>query len=169
MESSSRGTGGLKATTATRLQAATGSLLMGTGVALTDYLDSPRRRTMAYAGLLTVGIGVIGMIPRAAGGRYLFPDDPALLNDQLRQQLGDLGITPGPASDHSGARGPVATWIYLGLFLLFFAVLIRVDMVLTKRLARVLSRRGIARPYTVIGMFYAAAVYAAYELDMGMK
>ena len=163
MDSSSRGT-----TTSTRLQAATGSLLVGTGVALTDYLDSPRHRALAYAGLMAAGTGVVGMIPRADGGRYLFPEDPALLNDQLRQQLGDLGITPGPASDHEGARGPVATWLYMGLFVLLLAVLIRLDMVLTKRVARFLSRRGITRPYTVIGIFYAAAVYATFELDMGM-
>lgn len=153
-------------TTSARLQAAAGSLLVGTGVALTDYLDSPRRRALAYAGLMTAGVGVVGMIPRADGGRYLFPDDPTLLNDQLRHQLGDLGITPGPASDRSGARGPLTTWLYVGLFVLFLAVLIRLDMVLTKRLARFLSRRGITRPYTVIGVFYAAAVYATYEVDM---
>lgn len=153
-------------TTSSRLQAATGSLLVGTGVALTDYLDDPRRRALAYAGLMAAGVGVVGMIPRADGGRYLFPDDPTLLNDQLRHQLGDLGITPGPASDRSGARGPLTTWLYVGLFVLFLAVLIRLDMVLTKRLARFLSRRGITRPYTVIGMFYAAAVYATYEVDM---
>lgn len=148
------------------LQAALGATLVGTGVALIDYLDSPRQRTLAYAGLMGAGIGVIGMIPQDDGSRYLFPDDSTLLNDQLRQDLGDFGVTPGPASDYEGIRGPVAAWLYVGLFLLFTALIIRLDMAFTKRIARFLSRRGASRPYTLLGIFYAATSYATCELDM---
>ena len=152
--------------TSARLQAALGATLVGTGVALTDYLDSPRHRALAYAGLMGAGIGVIGMLPQGDGSRYLFPDDSTLLNDQLRQELGDLGVTPGPASDYEGIRGPVATWLYIGVFLLFAVLIIRLDMAFTKRLARALSRRGVSRPYSVLGIFYAATSYVTCEFDM---
>lgn len=155
--------------TPSRLQAALGATLVGTGVALTDYLDSPRQRALAYAGLMGAGIGVIGMIPQDDGSRYLFPDDSTLLNDQLRQELGDLGVTPGPVSDYEGIRGPVATWLYVGLFLLFTALIIRLDMAFTKRLARVLSRRGVSRPYSVLGILYAVTSYVTCEFDMRVR
>lgn len=151
-----------------RTQVAAGAALVGTGVALTDYLDSPGKRAFAYTALMGVGLGVVGMTTQPDGRRYLFGDDPTLLNDQLRQELGDLGITPGPASEADSLilRGPVATWIFIIVFLLIATLLIRLDMAVAKRIARFLSRRGVSRPYSIIGIFYAAAVYAIFELDM---
>lgn len=151
-----------------RTQAAAGSVLIGTGVALTDYVESPVRRALAYMGLMGAGVGVIALTTHEEGNRYIFGDDSRLLTDQLRQEIGDLGVTtPGPASDRGALaqHGLLLTGLFVAAFLIFLVLSIRVDMAFTKWITTHLRKRGVGRPYTVVGIIYAALTYATFEID----
>lgn len=152
-----------------RAQAAAGSTLIGMGVALNDYVSSPRRRALAYLGLVGAGVSVIALSADEDGHPYIFSDDSRLLNDQLRQEIGDLGVTtPGPAADTDALaqHGPLLTWLFVAAFLLFLVLSLRVDMAVSKWLSTHLRKRGVGRPYTVVGIIYAALSYAIFELDI---
>lgn len=152
-----------------RAQAAAGSVLIGTGVALNDYVSSPRRRALVYLGLAGAGVSVIALGADEEGNRYIFGDDSRLLADQLRQEIGDLGVTtPGPAADADALaqHGPLSTWLFVAAFLFFLVLSIRVDVAVSRWLSTHLRKRGVGRPYTVVGIIYAALSYAIFELDI---
>lgn len=153
------------------MQAAAGSALIGTGVALNDYVKSPVRRALVYGALVLGGTGVIAFSEDATGKKYIFGEDSTLVFDQIRQDIGDLGITPGPDSDaqYINERGPLITWLLLAVFALAFVTLVyasvRVDLAVMKKLAGFFEKRGKKHPFSWTGMVYAAAVYAIFELD----
>lgn len=152
-----------------RTRAAAGAVLIGMGVALPDYVSSPFRRMLAYLGLMSAGVGAIALTTDEGGQRYVFGDDARLLTDQLRREIGDIGVaTPGPASDTEGLapQGPLRTWLFLAAFVVFLVFSVRMDMAFSKWLAGKLRRRGVARPYTAIGVIYAALTYATFEMDI---
>ncbi|ALC04701.1 hypothetical protein CDES_01105 [Corynebacterium deserti GIMN1.010] len=154
------------------MQAAAGSAMIGAGVALRDYVQSPWGRALGYGGLVLSGATVIALGETAEGQRGIFGDDNAVVVDQIRQEIGDLGITPGPESDVDSVieRGPLVTWLLLGLFALTFIALtylsIRMDFAFMNKLAGFFEKRGATRPFTCTGVIYAAVVYALFEVEM---
>ena len=153
------------------MQAAAGSALIGAGVALNDYVKSPVGRALGYGGLILGGAGVIAFSEDATGKNYIFGEDSTLVFDQIRQDIGDLGITPGPDSDaqYLNERGPLVTWLLLAVFVVAFVALVyisvRVDMMVMKKLAGFFAQRGAKRPFSCAGMVYAASAYVLFELE----
>lgn len=145
-----------------RIQRAAGSALIGAAVALPDYVDSPRRRLMGWAALACTGVGVLAL---DTGRPELSDPDATLVLDQIRQEIGDVGLTPGPDSDD---RGPVLTWLLIAVLLLIFALgvvlSVRLELATLRALAGFFRRRGVPRPYTLTGALYAALLYAILEL-----
>lgn len=158
-----------------RLQVAAGSALIGAGVASHDYIKSPFGRALSYGSLVLSGAGVIATSQDVSGKGSIFGEDSAVMVDQLRQEIGDLGVVPGPESDVDAMneRGPLLTWLLLGVFALVFVAFIyasiRMDMAIMKKVAGFFHKRGARRPFSCTGMVYAAAIYALYEIEAGIK
>ncbi|ANE02941.1 hypothetical protein [Corynebacterium crudilactis] len=158
-----------------RMQVAAGSALIGAGVAVNDYVQSPVARAVGYGSLVLSGAAVVAMGQDRSGEKYLFSADSATMVDQIRQEIGDLGVTPGPESDVDAIteRGPLVTWLLLAVFIIAFVALVylsvRLDLAVMKKLAGFFEKRGASRPFTCTGMVYAAAVYAIFELEERTK
>lgn len=54
----------------------------------------------------------------------------------------------------------------MAAFLFFLVLSIRVDVAVSRWLSAHLRKRGVGRPYTVVGIIYAALSYAIFELDI---
>lgn len=148
-----------------RIQRATGSALIGAAVALPDYAAGPRRRFLGQAVLGATGLGSIALGLEDQGERFLTGEDSTVVLDQIRQEIGDLGITPGPESDE---RGPLLTWLLIGVllpvFLVGVVIAVRLELATLRALAGFFRRRGIPRPHTLTGALYAALLFAILEL-----
>lgn len=161
--------------TRTRLQVAAGSALVGAGVAVNDYVDSPVRRALGYGALALSGASVIAVAQDGSGEQSIIAKDSATMVDQLRQEIGDLGVTPGPESDVDAVseRGPLVTWLLLAVFIISFAVIaylsFRLDMAVMNKIAKFFEKRGASKPYTCTGVVYAAIVYAMCEWEVRKK
>lgn len=158
-----------------RLQVAAGSALVGAGVAVNDYVDSPVRRAISYGALALSGATVIAMGQDPTGERPIIAKDSATMVDQLRQEIGDLGVTPGPESDVDAVRerGPLLTWLLLAVFVISFVTIgylsFRLDMAVMNKIAKFFEKRGASRPFTCTGVVYAAIVYAMCEWEVRKK
>lgn len=158
-----------------RLQVAAGSALIGAGVAVNDYVQSPVRRAISYGALALSGATVIAMGQDPTGERSIIAKDSATMVDQIRQEIGDLGVTPGPESDVDAIteRGPLVTWLLLAVFVVAFFTLVyfsmRMDVAVMRRIAKFFEKRGASRPFTCTGMVYAAFIYAICELEARTK
>lgn len=125
-----------------RLQVAAGSALVGAGVAVNDYVQSPVRRAIGYGALALSGATVIAMGQDPTGERSIIAKDSATMLDQIRQEIGDLGVTPGPESDVDAIteRGPLVTWLLLAVFVVAFFTLayfsMRMDVAVMRRIAK---------------------------------
>ncbi|BAU94570.1 hypothetical protein N24_0308 [Corynebacterium suranareeae] len=161
--------------TRTRLRVAAGSALVGAGVAVNDYVDSPVRRALGYGALALSGASVIAVAQDGSGEQSIIAKDSATMVDQLRQEIGDLGVTPGPESDVDAVseRGPLVTWLLLAVFIISFAVIaylsFRLDMAVMNKIAKFFEKRGASKPYTCTGVVYAAIVYAMCEWEVRKK
>jgi len=140
--------------------------LVGTAVALPDYLRSGPLRALAVGGLLVGGGALVAVLNSFDED----PDnDPRLMMDQFRRSIGDIGSVPGPESDTPPGDFSTATaaqtWTVILVALLVIAVLVRLDAAVQRRVARWLLRRGVSRPNTWIGAVAAAIVFVVSEVS----
>lgn len=139
--------------------------MVGTAVALPDYIRSGPLRA-----LVTAGIGVGGAALVAVLNSFdEDPDnDPAVMFDQLRRSIGDIGSVPGPESDTPpgdfSTASPVQTWTVIIAVLAVLFVLLRLDSALQRRVVAWLRRRGVARPNTWLGGVATVVVFALAEV-----
>lgn len=139
--------------------------MVGTAVALPDYISSPRLRALATAGTGVGGAALVAVLNSLDED----PDnDPAVLVEQLRINIGGIGAVPGPESDippgDFSTASPAQTWTIITAALLVMIVLVRVDAALQRRLVASLRRRGVARPNTWLGGVAATVVFAVSEI-----
>ncbi|QGU03512.1 hypothetical protein [Corynebacterium comes] len=139
--------------------------MVGTAVALPDYLSSRPLRA-----LVTAGIGVGGAALVAVLNSFdEDPDnDPALMVDQLRRSIGDIGSVPGPESDTPpgdfSTASPLKTWTVIVVALLVIVALVRLDAALQRRIVAWLRHRGVSRPNTWMGGVATVLVFAVSEI-----
>lgn len=138
--------------------------MTGVFVALPDFITSRLLR----AGVATVfGIGGGALLGHFAGYQGNPDEDPMVTFDRWRQAIGDIGHTGGPESDTpAGALdldSPVRTWLFIGAALLVVILLLRVDAVTRRWLARKLRDRGVGYPNTVLGVISFAVVLLVAE------
>lgn len=144
--------------------------MTGLFVALPDYISS---RLLRGAVTTAIGLGGGALLASLTGYRgsvdaAAVPDtDPAVWVDRMRQSIGDIGAFEGPASDSpAGALNldsPLRTALILGAALLVILLLMRLDVVTRRWLARKLSERGVRRPNTVLGLISFAVVLLVNE------
>ncbi|MCS5478221.1 hypothetical protein NYP18_00940 [Corynebacterium sp. YIM 101645] len=139
--------------------------MVGTAVALPDYISSRPLRALATAGIGAGGAALVAVLNSFDED----PDnDPTVMFDQLRRSIGDIGSVPGPGSDTPAGdfstASPVQTWTVIIGALAVLAALLRVDAALQRRLVAWLGRRGLSRPNTWLGGVAAAVVFAVAEV-----
>lgn len=139
--------------------------MVGTVVALPDYISSPRLRALATAGTGVDGAALVAVLNSLDED----PDnDPAVLVEQLRTSVGGIGAVPGPDSDTPpgdfSTASPAQTWAVIAVALLLIFVLVRVDAALQRRFVAWLRRRGVARPNTWLGGVAATVVFVVSEI-----
>ena len=139
--------------------------LVGTAIALPDYIRSGPLRVLATGGILLGGgalVAVINSFDEDPG------NDPRVVMDQFRRSIGDIGRCRGrgrtPAGDFSTASA-AQTWTVILLALLLIAVLVRLDAAVQRRVAAWLRGQGVRRPNTWIGAVAAAVVFAVSEVS----
>lgn len=139
--------------------------LVGTAVALPDYVRSGPARVLATGAVVLGGaalVAVLNSFDEDPG------NDPAVMVDQLRRSIGDIGSVPGPGSDTPpgdfSTASPATTWTVIIVALLVIAVLVRLDAAVQRRVVRWLRGRGVARPNTWLGGLAAAVVFAVSEV-----
>ena len=140
--------------------------LVGTAVALPDYLHSKPLRVLTTGAIAVGGAALVAVLNSFDED----PDnDPAVMVDQLRRTIGDIGSAPGPDSDlppgDLTTASAAQTWTVIIVALLLIGLLARVDAAIQHRIARWLSRRGVSRPHTWIGGVAAAVVFALSEVS----
>lgn len=139
--------------------------MVGIAVALPDYITSRSLRA-----LVTAGIGVGGAALVAVLNSFdEDPDnDPAVLVDQLRQSIGNIGSVSGPESDTPPgdltSASPAQTWTVIALALLALLVFVRLDAALQRRIVTWMGRRGVSRPNTWLGGVSAVVVFVVSEI-----
>ncbi len=139
--------------------------LVGTAVALPDYVRSGPARVLATGAVVVGGAALVAVLNSFDED----PDnDPAVMVDQLRRSIGDIGSVPGPGSDTPpgdfSTASPATTWTVIVVALLVIFALVRLDAALQRRLVGWLRRRGVARPNTWIGGVAATVVFAVSEV-----
>lgn len=137
--------------------------IAGISIALPDYVPS-RAGRLLINGLL--GVGGLGLVAYLNAVDENPGNDPAVLLDRMRQEIGDIGQRGGPESDTSpGDLGsPLRTWLIIGVALLAAALLAWLESRGRGKLAAALLRRGVKRPNTVLGGVAAVLVYGASEV-----
>jgi hypothetical protein len=139
--------------------------MVGTAVALPDYISSRPLRALATAG---IGVGGTALVAVLNSFDEDPDNDPTVMFDQLRRSIGDIGSVPGPGSDTPpgdfSTASPVQTWSVLSAALAVLVVLMRLDAVLQRRLVAWLRRRGFSRPNTWFGGVAATVVFAIAEV-----
>lgn len=139
--------------------------MVGTAVALPDYISSRPLRALATAGIGTGGAALVAVLNSFDED----PDnDPAVMFDQLRRSIGDIGAVPGPGSDTPpgdfSTASPVQTWTVIIAALAVLVALLRLDAALQRRLVTWLRRRGVPRPNTWLGGVATAVVFTIAEV-----
>lgn len=140
--------------------------LVGTAVALPDYIRSGPARALATGAVVLGGAALVAVLNSFDED----PDnDPTLMVDQLRRSIGDIGSVPGPESDTPpgdfSTASPATTWSVIAGALLVIVVLVRLDAALQRRVVTWLRRRGVSRPNTWLGGIAAAVVFAVSEVS----
>lgn len=140
--------------------------LVGTAIALPDYIRSGPLRVLATGGILLGGgalVAVLNSFDEDPG------NDPRVVMDQFRRSIGDIGSVPGPGSDTPpgdfSTASAAQTWTVILLALLLIAVLVRLDAAVQRRVAAWLRGQGVRRPNTWIGAVAAAVVFAVSEVS----
>lgn len=137
--------------------------IAGVSLALPDYVSSRIARFLINALLAAGGLGLVAYFNAVDEDPN---NDPAVLLDRMRQEIGDIGQKGGPESDTpvSDLGSPLRTWLIMGTALLAAVLLSRLESKGRARLAGALLRRGIKRPHTLLGAAGAVLVYVASEL-----
>lgn len=137
--------------------------ILGVGLALPDYVHSRVGRFLVHT---LLGVGGMGLIAYLNAVDEDTGNDPAVLIDRMRQEIGDLGQKGGPDSDTSvGDLGsPLRTWLIIGATVLAALALSRLESGGRKWLANALFKRGIKHPNTVIGGVAAVLTYVGSEV-----
>ena len=140
--------------------------LVGTAIALPDYIRSGPLRVLATGGILLGGgalVAVLNSFDEDPG------NDPRVVMDQFRRSIGDIGSVPGPGSDTPpgdfSTASAAQTWTVIIGALLVITVLVRVDAAVRRRVATWLRRQGVRRPNTWIGAVAAAVVFTVSEVS----
>ncbi|MGP6175082.1 hypothetical protein [Corynebacterium sp. A21] len=137
--------------------------ILGIGLALPDYVPSRAGRFLINT---LLGVGGVGLIAYLNSVDEDPGNDPAVLIDRMRQEIGDLGQKVGPDSDTSAGDlgSPLRTWLIIGATIFTALALSRLESGGRKWLANMLFKRGIKRPHTVIGGVAAVLTYAGSEV-----
>lgn len=136
--------------------------IVGLSIALPDHVPSRAGRFLINS---LLGVGGLGLVAYLNAVDENPGNDPAVLLDRMRQEIGDIGQRGGPESDTSAGDlgSPLRTWLIIGAALLSAVLLARLESRGREKLAAALLRRGVKRPNTVLGAGAAVLVYAASE------
>lgn len=132
----------------------TQALLVGGSIAVPDYVKGPKQQALATTALIAGGLGLIAFFNSVDEDPN---NDPAIIIDQLKHKLGDVGENPGPDSDvvAGDLGGPLKTWSVLGA-----GVGTTIGLLQAERwIARVLREHGTKKPHTFFGLLAAATAY----------
>lgn len=137
--------------------------ITGVSLSLPDYVDSRIGRFLLNTLITVGGAGlVVYLNPQDENAS----NDPAVLVDRMRQEVGDIGKKAGPDSD-TGVReevsSPLKTWLVIIGALAAAVAITRLEAAGRRWLVRTLAKRGVKYPNTVIGGIGAALVFAFTE------
>lgn len=139
--------------------------LVGTAVALPDYVRSGPARALATGAVLVGGAALVAVLNSFDEDPA---NDPAVMVDQLRRSIGAIGAVPGPESDTPpgdfSTASPATTWTVIIIALLAIFALVRLDAAVQRRVVAWLQRKGVSRPNTWIGGLAATVVFAVSEV-----
>ncbi|GAB2503053.1 hypothetical protein CATRI_00755 [Corynebacterium atrinae] len=139
--------------------------VVGAIVSLPDYIESKFLRFLVGTGILTVGMASVAVL-------NAIDDDPdndlAVVADNLRRSIGDIGKAAGPewefeAGDFS-VDSPARTWLIIGGVGVVTAGLVKLDGMVQRRMVKGLRNRGFKRPNTVLGAIAGVSVFALSEV-----
>lgn len=135
----------------------------GISLALPDYVGS---RVVRFLLNSLITVGGVGLVVYLNSRDESASNDPAILMDRMRQEIGDIGKQAGPNSD-TGVIEEVSSPLKTGLVIIGALVaavaLPRLEASGRRWLVRVLTKRGVKRPNTVLGGIGAALVFAFSE------
>lgn len=133
--------------------------ITGASLALPDYVESRVGRFLLNTLIVVGGVGLVAYLNSVDDDPN---NDPAILVDRMRQEIGDIGKEAGPDSD-AGVRdlgSPARTWLVIIGALIAAIAVTRLEASGRRWLVRKLSERGVRRPNTVLGGIGAVLAFA---------
>lgn len=136
--------------------------ISGISLALPDYVPSRVGRFLVNTLIMVGGVGLVAYLNSVDEDPG---NDPAVLVDRMRQEIGDIGQRGGPETDHSAGDlgSPLRTWLIIGGALVSAVLLTRLESGARRWVVAKLAERGVRRPNTVIGAVGALIVFALSE------
>lgn len=137
--------------------------ITGISLSLPDYVESRMGRFLLNT-LIT--IGGAGLVAYFNSGAENAGNDPAVLMDQMRQEVGDIGKQAGPDSDAGVVEetsSPLKISLAVTGALLAAVAVSRLEATGRRWLVRMLTKRGVKYPNTVLGGIGAVLVFAFSE------